>query len=369
MHGYPPPEIVYTFDQSDFDFSSPDYSTLGWTYTSSSSCLSNECQKYPHNWSNDFGSPLVGSISPFPRGHNAYDVSLRSTELHVPTYHLHPHPHPHAPTWPSTTHTHTHAHAHAQFSSQWSDGDTSEASTTPPWSDITLPSIDSDSCGGDYDTFESKPIIIPSVTHSPLSVVSSLSLSLSPSPPPLPLLPAAPSGMSASASAGVGAGTTKTRTRRSNANGTQGTQKMCSHCHATTTPLWRRDPATMRTLCNACGLYLQQRNKLRPQELIDADLDDEDEDEDDDSALSSAHSTHSSHSGLRANGNGNAPGPECSHCHTRRTSVWRRSKSGAQLCNACGVYVRLRGRDRPLSLKRNKIKPRTKHAKVKGKVC
>lgn len=27
-----------------------------------------------------------------------------------------------------------------------------------------------------------------------------------------------------------------------------------------------------------------------------------------------------------------------------------------------GVYSRLRGRDRPLSLKRNKIKPRTKHS-------
>lgn len=117
--------------------------------------------------------------------------------------------------------------------------------------------------------------------------------------------------------------------------------KSCSHCHATSTPLWRREPGTLKPLCNACGLYLQQRNKLRPQELIDADLDDEEED--------SAR---------------DAGGPECSHCHTRNTSVWRRSKSGAQLCNACGVYVRLRGRDRPLSLKRNKIKPRSKHANV-----
>ncbi|KAJ6487368.1 hypothetical protein C8R47DRAFT_1216144 [Mycena vitilis] len=56
--------------------------------------------------------------------------------------------------------------------------------------------------------------------------------------------------------------------------------------------------------------------------------------------------------------------PECSHCHTHRTSVWRRSKSGAKLCNACGVYARLRARDRPLSLARNKIRPRCKHAKL-----
>nr|GAT52761.1 GATA zinc finger domain-containing protein [Mycena chlorophos] len=56
-------------------------------------------------------------------------------------------------------------------------------------------------------------------------------------------------------------------------------------------------------------------------------------------------------------------GPRCSHCNTRQTSVWRRNKEGQQVCNACGVYQRLRGKERPLSLKRNKIKPRTKHTK------
>ncbi|EFI27811.1 transcription factor GATA-4, partial [Coprinopsis cinerea okayama7 len=56
-------------------------------------------------------------------------------------------------------------------------------------------------------------------------------------------------------------------------NDTPGVKK-CSHCQATSTPLWRRDPSTFKPLCNACGLYLQQRNRLRPQELIDADTDD-----------------------------------------------------------------------------------------------
>jgi len=116
--------------------------------------------------------------------------------------------------------------------------------------------------------------------------------------------------------------------------------KSCSHCHATSTPLWRRDPSTMKPLCNACGLYLQQRNKLRPQELIDADDDGSSSEESDANYL----------------------GPECSHCRTHRTSVWRRSKSGDQLCNACGVYARLRGKPRPLSLKKNKIRPRSKHS-------
>jgi GATA-binding protein 2 len=116
--------------------------------------------------------------------------------------------------------------------------------------------------------------------------------------------------------------------------------KSCSHCHATSTPLWRREPTTLKPLCNACGLYLQQRNKHRPQELIDADAAADDSSEESE---------------------GDGTGPECSHCRTHHTSVWRRSKTGAQLCNACGVYSRLRGRDRPLSLKRNRIKPRSKH--------
>ncbi|KAJ7122330.1 GATA zinc finger-domain-containing protein [Mycena epipterygia] len=112
--------------------------------------------------------------------------------------------------------------------------------------------------------------------------------------------------------------------------------KECYHCHTTTTPLWRRDPVSHRTLCNACGLYLQQRHAHRPQELIDAENDEPD-------------------------AQGAPDGPECSHCHTRQTSVWRRNKDGEQVCNACGVYSRLRGKERPLALKRNTIKPRARN--------
>ncbi|KAJ7749392.1 hypothetical protein B0H16DRAFT_1319023 [Mycena metata] len=134
-----------------------------------------------------------------------------------------------------------------------------------------------------------------------------------------------------------------TSSRRANNNNSDGTpKKECFHCHVTSTPLWRREPSTQRPLCNACGLYLQQRNKLRPQELIDADNDDDDTPQIPDEEYT---------------------GPKCSHCLTRQTSVWRRSKTGAQVCNACGVYARLRGKERPLSLRRNKIKPRTKHTK------
>jgi hypothetical protein len=113
--------------------------------------------------------------------------------------------------------------------------------------------------------------------------------------------------------------------------------KQCYNCLTTSTVFWRRDPETQRTLCNACGLYLQQRREPRPQALIDADYDEESEGSD-----------------------GASTGPQCSHCHTRITSVFRRNMVGDQVCNACGVYARLNGKPRPLSLGRNKIKPRAR---------
>jgi GATA-binding protein 2 len=158
------------------------------------------------------------------------------------------------------------------------------------------------------------------------------------------LLPCSSPSPSGSSAGSLSPDRSPARTRRESADSTPG-GKSCSHCNATSTPLWRRDPTTHRPLCNACGLYLLQRNKMRPAALIAADQCDDEADPDD----------------------GAAPGaPECSHCHTHRTSVWRRSKSGAKLCNACGVYARLRGRDRPLSLRRNKIRPRCKHPKKSG---
>ncbi|KAJ7032170.1 hypothetical protein C8F04DRAFT_959348 [Mycena alexandri] len=162
----------------------------------------------------------------------------------------------------------------------------------------------------------------------------------SPAPAPAYLLPP-----SLHAAAPPPPSTSARRARRTTADGAP--PKTCAHCHATSTPLWRREPATqcVPLPLHACGLYLQQRHTLRPQALIDADAPDADAD----SAPQIPDAEYT--------------GPKCSHCLTRSTSVWRRSKTGAKVCNACGVYARLRGKDRPLSLRRNKIKPRTKHAR------
>ncbi|PVH18442.1 uncharacterized protein CXQ87_001369 [Candidozyma duobushaemuli] len=49
---------------------------------------------------------------------------------------------------------------------------------------------------------------------------------------------------------------------------------------------------------------------------------------------------------------------ECQNCHTVKTPLWRKDPSGNTLCNACGLFLKLHGTMRPLSLKTDVIKKR-----------
>lgn len=40
---------------------------------------------------------------------------------------------------------------------------------------------------------------------------------------------------------------------------------------------------------------------------------------------------------------------ECANCLKKETPLWRRSKNGENLCNACGLYARNHGKNRPVS--------------------
>lgn len=51
---------------------------------------------------------------------------------------------------------------------------------------------------------------------------------------------------------------------------------------------------------------------------------------------------------------------ECYNCSTRTTPLWRRDPSGNPLCNACGLFLKLHGVVRPLSLKTDVIKKRNR---------
>ncbi|KAF9089407.1 hypothetical protein BGX29_012063, partial [Mortierella sp. GBA35] len=51
---------------------------------------------------------------------------------------------------------------------------------------------------------------------------------------------------------------------------------------------------------------------------------------------------------------------QCTNCNTRTTPLWRRDADGNPLCNACGLFLKLHGRTRPLSLKSDVIRKRNR---------
>ncbi|KAI9248463.1 hypothetical protein EDC94DRAFT_624910 [Helicostylum pulchrum] len=51
---------------------------------------------------------------------------------------------------------------------------------------------------------------------------------------------------------------------------------------------------------------------------------------------------------------------QCSNCQTTTTPLWRRDPQGHPLCNACGLFLKLHGAVRPLSLKTDVIKKRNR---------
>ncbi|CAG59477.1 uncharacterized protein GVI51_G04213 [Nakaseomyces glabratus] len=52
--------------------------------------------------------------------------------------------------------------------------------------------------------------------------------------------------------------------------------------------------------------------------------------------------------------------PVCKNCMTSTTPLWRRDEQGSVLCNACGLFLKLHGKPRPISLKTDVIKSRNR---------
>ncbi|XP_044267555.1 GATA zinc finger domain-containing protein 12-like isoform X4 [Tribolium madens] len=56
-------------------------------------------------------------------------------------------------------------------------------------------------------------------------------------------------------------------------------------------------------------------------------------------------------------------GVQCANCKTGNTTLWRRNNQGEPVCNACGLYFKLHGVNRPLSMKKEGIQTRKRRPK------
>jgi len=52
---------------------------------------------------------------------------------------------------------------------------------------------------------------------------------------------------------------------------------------------------------------------------------------------------------------------QCYNCHTTATPLWRKDDEGKTVCNACGLYYKLHGSARPISMKSDVIRKRSRH--------
>lgn len=57
----------------------------------------------------------------------------------------------------------------------------------------------------------------------------------------------------------------------------------------------------------------------------------------------------------------------CTNCGTQTTTIWRRNLKGEMVCNACGLYYKLHGVDRPHTMRRDTIHTRRRRPKGSGK--
>ncbi|XP_033113977.1 GATA-binding factor 2-like [Anneissia japonica] len=60
-------------------------------------------------------------------------------------------------------------------------------------------------------------------------------------------------------------------------------------------------------------------------------------------------------------------GTSCANCQATTTTLWRRNPNGDPVCNACGLYYKLHGVNRPLTMKKDGIQTRNRKLSSKSK--
>jgi len=107
-----------------------------------------------------------------------------------------------------------------------------------------------------------------------------------------------------------------------------------------------------RTSSTPNAMHLgQQQGMMRPQSSPNSPPE---------SGFSSVVPSRPSSPGGSKNGENNGIPTTCTNCFTQTTPLWRRNPEGHPLCNACGLFLKLHGVVRPLSLKTDVIKKRNR---------
>lgn len=125
-----------------------------------------------------------------------------------------------------------------------------------------------------------------------------------------------------------------------------GAKAECSNCGATHTPLWRRG-LNDELNCNACGLYCKLHKRPRPKSMRNSHGEGRTQ------VIPRQETVDVIGSALLA--------AQCYNCHTTATPLWRKDDEGKTVCNACGLYYKLHGAARPISMKSDVIRKRSRH--------